>query len=323
MKKNLSLCLTFPLSLIFVSLSAFSKVNPINKALSEFLYEKDPKITNKEAEKPFLSTVSLGHINGFINSADRINQFSLTGSYRFLEVWSFSISQIINQHYFLNPNSKDKGIWIQDTTLSFQRQFKNPLRKDSFTTGLSSTLPFSHYSQVNDIWTVSTAYLIWSLKLDSFLKSYKPEWVKNISFSIKPIARYYFSKYTTTPTKKQSSGGTPLPQFLIGIQSISLKANITDRFSLNGSYGRWVVSTYTIGHGKYNYKKYLRHFYLFSFVLGFKVHKQWDLSFSYSHIDRIDKQGRSQVFLLDDRFSTWSIATTYSFSFDFLNTPSL
>lgn len=316
MKKFLFLCVLFTLFFVFVSLSAFSEVNPVNKALSEFLYEKDPAFTS--SKNPFLSTVSLAHINGFINSADRIHQLSLKGSYRFLEVWSFSVSQIINQHYFLNPNSRDKGIWIQDPTLSFQRQFKNPLRKDNFTAGLSSTLPFSHYSKVNDIWTVSTAYLIWSLKLDSFLKPYKPEWIKNISFSVKPIARYYFSEYTTTPTKGQSLGGTPLPQLLIGIQNMGLKAHITDRFSLAGSYGRWVVSTYTIGNiKKPNYKKYLRHFYLLSFTLNFKIHKQWDLSFSYSHIDRVDKQGRVQVVLLDDRLSTWSITAAYSLSFDF------
>lgn len=342
MKKFLFLCALFTLFFVFVSLSAFSEVNPADKALSEFLYEKDPALAGKESKKPFLSTISLGHINGFINSADRINRLSLTGSYRFLEVWSLSVSQIINQHYFLNPNSKDKGIWIQDATLSFQRQFKNHLRKDSFTAGLSSTLPFSHYSQVNDIQTVSTAYLIWSLKLDSFLKSYKPEWIKNISFSVKPIARYYFSEYTTTPTKRQSLGGTPLPQFLIGIQNMGLKAHVTDRVSLSGNYGRWIVSTYTIGKpknyngknnyneksrnydgksknydGKNNYKKYLGHFYLLSFALNFKIHKQWDLSFSYSHIAQMNKQGQVRVFLLDDRLSTWSIAAAYSLSFDF------
>ena len=195
---------------------------------------------------------------------------------------------------------------------------KNLLREDSLmTAGLSSTLPFSHYSQVNDIWTVSTAYLVWRLKLDSFVSPYKPEWIKNIAFSIKPIARYYFSEYTTTPTKGQSLGGTPLPQFLVGVQSIGLRASIRDHFSFTGSYGRWVVSTYKIENDDYNYKKYLRHFYLLSFVGSFKIHKLWDLSFSYSHIDRVDKKGRVETVLLDDRFSTWSVSATYAFSFDF------
>ena len=323
MKKNLFLCFLSFLFSVFVSLSAFSENQPIDKALSELLYEKDLTQTSKETDKPFLSTVNLGYINGFINSADRINQLSLTGSYQFLETWSLSFSQTINQHYFLNPNSRDKGIWIQDAVLSLQKQFKNLLKEDSLITGLSSTLPFSHYSQVNDIWTVSTAYIVWSLKLDSFLSSYKPEWIKDIFISIKPIARYYFSEYTTTPTKGQSLGGTPLPQFLVGIQSMGLKAHITDRFSLMGSYGRWMVSTYTIGSDKYDYKKYLSHFYLFSFVGSFKIHKQWDLSFSYSHLDRVDKQGRRQVVFLDDRLSTWSVAATYSFSFGFSKQPSL
>ena len=321
MKKNHFLSLLFAVCSVCFPVSVFSEANPIDRAVSELIYEKDAETTPDKTEKPFSSTVSLGHNNGFINSSDRINQLSLTGQYNFLKFWSFSLSQNLNQHYLLNPLSKDKGIWIQDTLLLLQRQFKKPSLKSSFTTGVSSTLPLSHYSQVNDIYTVSTAYLVWSLKLDSFLKSYKPKWIKNITFSVKPIARYYFTEYTTTPTEGQSSGGTPLPQFLAGIQSLSLKTNITDRLSLTGTYGQWVVSTYTFEFDKKkysntNYKKYLRHYYLFSLVGNFKIHKQWNLSFSYSHVDRMDKEGRVEFVFLDDRLSIWSLSVTYAFSFN-------
>ena len=227
MKKNCFLSLLSAVCSVCFSVSVFSETNPIDKTVSELIYEKDAETAFDETENPFSSTISLGHNNGFINSADRINQLSLTGSYNFLKSWSFSFSQNLNQHYLLNPESKDKGLWIQDTLLFLQRQFKKPSLKSSFTAGVSSTLPLSHYSQVNDIYTVSTAYLVWSLKLDSFLNPYKPNWIKNITLSIKPIARYYFTEYTTTPTEGQSSSGTPLPQFLAGIRSLSLKTNIT------------------------------------------------------------------------------------------------
>ncbi len=312
MKKSSSLlCLLFGLYLVFASLSAFSEEDPVNRALSELIYEKDSKLAEKDVEKSFRSTIAFSHINGFIESSDNINRLSLTGSYEFLKTW-FSLTQSINHHYLRN-NNNDKGVWIQDTILSAQKEFKNFLVNDSFvTTGISSTLPFSHYSQVNDIWTVSTAYLVWSLKLDSFFNPYKPEWIKNITVSIKPIIRYYFSEYTTTPTEGQSLGGTPLPQFLAGIQNLGLRVNITDRFSLAGSYGRWVVSTYKLANDDYN----LRHFYLFLIVGSLKIHKQWDLSLSYSHIDRIDKPGRTEFVFLDNRLSSWSATVSYSFSFN-------
>ena len=311
MKKSSLLCLLSGLYLVFASLSAFSEEDPVNRALSELIYEKDSKLAGEDSENPFRSTVAFSHINGFIESSDRINRLSLTGSYGFKKTW-FSLAQVINHHYFRN-NSNDKGVWIQDAILSVQKEFKNFLGNDSsVTAGVSSTLPFSHYSQVNDIWTVSTAYLVWSLKLDSFFNVYKPEWIKNITFYIKPIARYYFSEYTTTPTEGQSLGGAPLPQFLAGIQNLGLRVNITDRFSLAGSYGRWVASTYKIANDDYN----LRHFYLFLIVGSLKIHKQWNLSFSYSHIDRVDKPGRTEFVVLDNRLSSWSVTASYSFSFN-------
>lgn len=316
MKKNLFPSLLPAACFIFVSLSAFSEINPVDKIVSELFYEKDSPITDEKTEKPFSSSFGIEHINGFINSADRINQFFLIGSYKFLETWSFSLSQNVNQHYFRNPNSNDKGVWIQDTLFSLKKKFKNPSGKSSFTTGVSSTLPLSYYSQVNDIWTVSTAYFTWRLNLDSFITSYKPDWIKDISFSVKPIARYYFSEYTTTPTEGQSLGGVPLPELLMGIQKMSLTANIRDRFSLTGSYGRWWISTYKIANDDYDYKRYLQHFYFFSFIGSVKIQKHWKLSFSYSHIDRMDKQGRFETVFLDDRLSTWSLSVVYSLSFE-------
>ena len=328
MKKILLLSFCSAIYSVFFSPTSFSITNPIDKTVSELIYEKGTEVPSDKTEKSFSSNFNLSHINGFINSADRINQLSLTGSYNFLKSWSVSVSQSMNHHYFRNPNSRDKGLWIQDTLLILQKQFKKPALNSNFTTGVSSSLPFSYYSQVNDIYTVNTAYLIWSLTLDSFLSPYKPTWIKNITFSIKPIVRYYFTEYTTTPTIEQSLGGVPLPQFLRGLQNVSLSAHITDRFSLTGTFGRWWISTYTFefkkteyndSYNNKNYKKYLRHFYLLSLAGSFKIHKQWNISFSYSHVDRIDKQGRTEVVLLDDRLSTWALSSTYSFSFNLPN----
>ena len=208
---------TFFFALIFYGFTphlSFAGTNEaLDKASLELTHERSPnKEEAKEVKKRFSSTAGVQQISGFIASSDHISQVFFNGAYQFKEKWSASITQALTRHYFLNPNSNDKGVWIQDTVLSLNRKFTDLPYKSQLTAGFSSTVPLSYYSQINDILTVSSVYLNWSLKLDSFfnLQSY---WIKNLVFFINPIGRYYFSLYTTSRTFEQSVGGTPLPEF--------------------------------------------------------------------------------------------------------------
>ena len=276
------------------------------------------KLSTEKKSKPFNFSLGFQQISGFIESADRVTQGFLTGTYRFKESWSLSASQTLNRHYFLNPNSHDKGLWIQDTIFSLNKKF-TPY-KTRLRVGLSSTLPLSYYSNVNDIFTVSTLYLNWGVKLDPYL-NLKSAWFKNLTLFVKPVGRYYLSRYTTSRTEGQSLGGTPLPQFLAGVQSMGLSFSVTDRFSFNGAYGRWVIYPYKTQYARDENSQYdeyyLRHYYLFSFATSWRITKQWSLSLSYSHVDRLDRQGRAEIVFFDDQVSSWSLSTSYSFSFDF------
>ena len=212
----------------------------MNEASKDLIYEKTPSDTEKSKEEKgrLKSTASFRQINGFADSSDRINQLLFTGNYSFKKLWSVSLAQTLNQHYMVNPRSKDWGLRIKDTILSINRRF-NPY-KSQLTLSFSSTLPFSDHSQINDILTVSTAYLKWNLKLNPLL-NFKSKWIKKPVFFIQPFSRYHISAYTTGPTKGQSSGGIPLPKFSFGLQNMSLKFDITDYFSLTGSYGNWLI----------------------------------------------------------------------------------
>lgn len=323
-KRSVSIFFVVSVFFSFVSLFSFAEADTrfLDSASSELIYEKkatDSEQTKKETKK-FNSTVGFQQINGFIISADHISQLFLSGLYRFAEKWSVSFSQTVNRHYFLNPNSNDKGLWIQDTALSVNGKFTNLPYKNRLTVTLSSTLPLSHYSQTNDILTVSTAYLNWSLKLDPLL-GLQLKWIKDINVFVKPVARYYSSVYTTSRTEGQSVGGSPLPEFLFGLQNVGLSFNITDYFSVSGGYGRWIIFPYKTT----TYKKdklgsyddhYQRHYYLFSFAGSVKIKKQWTASLSYSLIDRLDKQGHLETVLFDDRLSTWAVSVSYSLSFN-------
>ncbi|MCY4513506.1 MAG: hypothetical protein OXB86_07445, partial [Bdellovibrionales bacterium] len=107
MKKNLLLFFCSAVCSVFFSPASFSIINPIDKIISELIYEKGAEVApdrSDKIKKPFSSNINLSYINGFINNADRINQLSLTSSYNFLKTWSVSVSQSMNHHYFLNPN---------------------------------------------------------------------------------------------------------------------------------------------------------------------------------------------------------------------------
>ena len=304
----------------FIPLSSFAETNTsLDKASVELVYEKDPTTKIKNEKKRFTSTAGLQQINGFIVSTDHISQLFFTGAYQFKKNWSVSLTQTLNRHYFLNPNSNDKGLWIQDTVLSLNKQFTDLPYKSRLNVALSSTLPLSYYSQINGILTVGTASFNWSLKLDPLL-NLQSKWIKNLTVFIKPVARYYVSFYTTSRTSGQSLGGTPLPEFLFGIQGLGVSLNITDYFSLAGSFGRWIIFPY-----KTNYTRdtlspyddyYQRHYYLFSLAGSWKIRKKWNVSLSYSHVDRLDRQGRLEMVLFDDYISTWSLSASYSFSFN-------
>lgn len=306
-------------------LSSAETNEALDKASLELTHERNPNTEEAKAEKKrFSATAGFQQVNGFIVSADHVSQFLLNGSYRFKEKWSASITQALNRHYFLNPNSNDKGLWLQDTVLSLNRRFTDLPYKSRLNAGFSSTLPLSYYSQINDILTVSSVQLNWSLKLDPLL-NLQSHWIKNLVVFVNPIGRYYFSLYTTSRTFKQSLGGTPLPEFLLGIQGVGVSLGITDHFSLAGSYGRWVIFPYKTGYGRDKSSQYdshyQRHYYLLSLSGSWIINKKWKASLSYSHVDRLDRQGRLEMVLFDDYISTWAMSVSYSFSFNSIYNP--
>ena len=300
----------------------------LDSASSDLFYEKAPeKSADKKPkkEKAFGLNAGLQQISGFIKSADHISQLFVSGSYSFSflkeQKARVALSQKINRHFFLNPNSKDQGLWIQDSILSAETSFK-PL---GVKIGLSSTLPLSYDSQIKSIFTVSSAYLSYSWLLDSLL-SFKPKAVKNIELFIKPVGRYYFSRWTTSQTEKQSLGGLPRPELLFGLQSLGLSLSLTDYFSFSGSWGRWVIFPYKTKYKNlispdYKGKRYQRHYYMFSLTAGFKINPQWRASLAYAHIDRLDKKGRTDINFFDDKISSWSMAISYSLAFNKLSLP--
>ena len=293
----------------------------MDEAAKDLVFEQmlDSSKEEKKESQRFTSVAGLRQNHGFTPSADRITQLFFTGTYRFKKPWSVSLEQMLNHHYWTNPKSSDVGLRIEDTILSIEKEFDS--HKNRINIGFSSTLPLSYHSRFNDVLTVSTAYLNWNLKLTPLL-NFQSEWIKNPIFFIQPFYRYHLSLYTTTPTGgRQSLGGSPLPEFSFGIRSVGFKVNITDYFSLNGSYGMWAIFLYKTRFKRDKNSPYDRgypqQYYTFSLSGSLKIKERWEVSLSYTHLDRRDKDGRLEMVVFDNRdalLSVWSLSATYSFS---------
>ena len=94
------------------------------KFSSQINYEQNFKNTSiEELEEQFSLGVGFQQISGFIISANHIRRLLVTGIYRFKKSWFVSINQVIDHHAFINANSDDKGIWIQDADVSINKKF--------------------------------------------------------------------------------------------------------------------------------------------------------------------------------------------------------
>ena len=305
----------------FMSLASNAQVNTVlDEVSSEINQEQIINNIYIQPDKRFSVIVDFRQVSGFIVSADHISKLFLIGHYRFKKNWALFLAQPIHRHYFLNPNSNDRGMWVQDTMLSIDRNL--PFSKNNqLTVRASSSLPLSYDSRLNGILTASSIDLKWNAGLDSVL-DLQTKWIKNVTFFIRPVFRYYFSLYTTTPTDRQSEGGSLLPEWLFGVPEIGISINLTDHFYFKGGYGRWIIFPYQTKYirDKYsNYKElYQQHYYEFFLSGTWRVNKQWSVALSYRHTDRLDRDGRLETVLFDDRISTWDLSTSYVFSFDSL-----
>ncbi len=315
--------------LIFLIFGAGGKNSHFKKANLTLVYKESKSTPQQEREKKFKGAFQLQQISGFIESADTITRFAFSGSWQLWDPWSVSVSQAWNRHYFLNPLSRDTGIKIQDSVLAVSAYKKWPDFHSGVSGGLSSTLPFSTRSRVFGLVTVSEVFFNGTLQLHSLWDSFfeNPFKFKSLSFFIYPFGRYYTSFYTTTPTRRegaegevfmQSRGGEPLPEFLWGLKRMGLNFGVNDKFSVAASYGRWVIFPYKTRFQRDGLSPYLRtygrHYYLISFSLRFKPLEKWTLQAAYVHQNRVDRQGRREILLLDDRISVWSLMASYSFS---------
>ena len=192
-------------------------------------------------KKKFHLNAGFRQVSGFVSSFKPFSQISAKATFHPTKNFSFSFNQKIRRNYFLNPRSRDHGFRLQDGIFTVETHFKDLFLGSGIRAGLSSSLPFSYDSSLKGLRTLSSAHLKWSMKLDRFL-GFRSDSPFSIKAFVVPTARYYFSRWTTSPTSvsretveglkevSQSKGGTPLPRFLLGVHKLGLNFSFRDQF---------------------------------------------------------------------------------------------
>ena len=313
---------------VFISALSYSSEDKdseffLDKASSELVYEEDQK--ESTPQKLSLS-LKAQQITGFIESTDFVTNLSASFNYPIQESLSFSITQSLNRNYYILRDPVDRtGLWWQDTVLSLSKTAKW-IYDSQFAFGLSSTLPISYYSRLNKVSTVTALSVSASINILPLFQIKNPV-IKELSFSIAPALRYYFSEPVTSTIKNkggrsisQTSGGSPLPRILFGAPSLGMSLKVSDKLSFSSSVGRWAVVPYESEFKSKNKfslydRGYFRQYYSISLSAQYRFFKSLSFQLSYSHLDRRDKAGRIQPYtLFDDQVSSWLVSVSYSFS---------
>ena len=298
--------------------------SPNNKnsgqGLSEFeldlIYDQKLEEKNQLIKDPLRLNIGWRYFNGFIENYNRIHQLSFNGSYQFKKSWFLSFNQSLNHQRFKFEGKSP--FRLSNTSFSLQKSLSNLTLNSQARIGLSSSIPTSAILEKERLeGTLNTTSLnvTWITQLLP-LFNLETSRIKNLYLLIQPVGSYYFSRWKTTPTGQNSQGGSPLPQMSFGFQRISLSLTPTDSLNFSGAFGFWLLYYYKSKYQRDKHSFYKRSYpnniYFFSLSASWNVTKQLGLSLSYSLRNRADKQGRYELLLFDDRFSSWVFSVDYS-----------
>lgn len=264
-----------------------------------------PEEEDKQKSKTSV-TVGASHNGGYYEDREQTTSIFASLTYKFNKKQSASIAQSFNQGYRVNPGVDDRGFKQNDTVLGFNQSIAEDFLTANWSGKLSTTLPISERSNRLDTITVTTLSFSASR---SFLD-------KKLSASLTPMGRYYFSEYTTTPSSPGAGGGNPLPEYMLGIQA-SLTYSVSDQFSVNGGAG-WTTTYYYQTQYEnpdpiYGFTNPPKNSYSLSLGANYSITPKWGASLTYAHSDRYEKPWGTEYLIFNDRITTWSVGTSYTF----------
>lgn len=219
----------------------------------------------------------------------------------FSKKWGLAVSQAVEKNFYVDSSTKE---WeLSDTVVALNLYPRTLIPDVNWTLRLQMTLPLSHISQVNEIYSKPEARLYSNYPLtDSF------------RFGLNAFARLTLSRYETAAAQ-DGIGGAALPKYSYGAAHSGNWQVVPDwTFAYSMSYTEIVYhSIEPEGLGNLPVYQQPDHAYSFGLNVSWAVAEKQAITASYSYGGLLLQPGLDDYVLYDQEDSRWSLGYSYSF----------
>ncbi|WP_141734648.1 hypothetical protein [Oligoflexus tunisiensis] len=232
---------------------------------------------------------------------DPVMSFAGTGTYKFTEKYSLSLSQGVEKNLFVD--SEVREFELADSVISFNVYPRTLIPKIGWTVRLLATLPVSHNSQVNEVFSKPEAR--WTAAYPV---------IETFNLALSAFIRYTWSRYDTTKPQ-DLSGGLPLPEFSGGFGHSGNWTFLPEwTLSYGASYSEIKYHTVTYeGPGDPPIFDQPDQAYSLSVSVNWTVTPLDSVSMVYSYGGILLQPGLDDYVLFDEEESRWAIGYVRSF----------
>jgi hypothetical protein len=222
-------------------------------------------------------------------------------TYPFTKKYSLSLSQGVSKNFYVDSESKE--FELADSVVSFNVYPRSLIPQVGWTVRLMMTLPTSHASQVNEVYSKPEARWTAAYPVtDTF------------NLALNAFIRYTWSRYDTTKTQ-DLTGGMPLPEFSGGFGhsgNWTFLPDWTASYGLSYSEIKYHTVTYE-GPGDPPIFAQPDQAYSLSISVNWAITPLDSVSTSYSYGGILLQPGLDDYVLYDEEESRWAIGYVRSF----------
>lgn len=228
---------------------------------------------------------------------------SFAGSFThsFTPKYSLSVSQGVEKNLYVDSQSKE--FELADSVISFNVYPRSLIPKVGWTVRILATLPVSHGSQINEVYSKPEARWTAAVPL-----------TETFNLALNAFIRYTWSRYDSTKPQ-DGSGGVPLPEFSGGIGHSGNWTFLPDwTLSYGASYSEIKYHTITYeGPGDPPINSQPDQAYSVSISVNWAITPLDSVNTSYSYGGILLQPGLDDYVLYDDEESRWAIGYARSF----------
>ncbi len=247
-------------------------------------------------------TSSLGaDLSAPFKQGDPSMSLGFSTSNDFSKKWGLALSQGLEKNFYYDSSSTE---WeLSDSVVALNLYPRTLIPELSWKLRLQATLPLSHVSQVNEVYSKPEARLYSTYPVN-----------ETMNLVLNAFGRYTWSRYQSAAAQ-DGIGGAPLPQFSYGLaQNGSWTFIPSWNFAYGMSYTEIIYNTITYeGVGDPPIFDQPDQAYSLSLSLSWSVSESMGLRASYSYGGLLLQPGLDDYVLFDEEDSRWSLGVSTSF----------